>query len=322
MTGLGPVTTGLSPSTDFILPLDPFEMESRIQKINEALIDEIVRAMGLPQFRLLHRLIHFLFGRGTQRFAELIVRLDREVERNGAMMGARWLLSHFVTGYEARGEELPPSSGPLIIASNHPAAYDAMVITACVPRPDFRIIIGDIPTFRFLPNVSRFGIFSPDPQYIFGRMITVRHAIQHLKAGGALLTFPRGAIEPDPDFMPNPEREFPRWSRSLDVFLRSVPRTRVLITTVSGVISRRIFHHPITWLRKQRQDKQRLAFMYQIIRQVLKGRELFGLKPQVTFGEVLTSLHPGNIQHEIEQAARRTLLRHLDLLRQKQESFQ
>jgi hypothetical protein len=297
-------------------------MESRIQNINEALIDEIVRAMGLPRFRILHRLIHLLFGRGTQRFAELIVRLDREVERNGAMMGARWLLSHFVTGYEARGEQLIPSSGPLIIASNHPAAYDAMVISACVPRPDFNIIIGEMPTLRFLPNISRLGIFSPHPRDVFGRMITVRHAIQHLNAGGALLTFPRGGIEPDPDFMPNPDREFPRWSRSLEVFLRSVPRTRVLITIVSGVISRRMFHHPITWLRKHRQDKQRLAFMFQIIRQVLKGRELFGLKPRVTFGELLTSLHPGNIQLEVEQAARRTLLRHLELLRQEQELFQ
>jgi hypothetical protein len=110
--------------------------------------------------------------------------------------------------------------------------------------------------------------------------------------------------------MPNPDSEFHRWSRSLEIFIRNVPQVRVLVTTVSGVLAQRAYQHPITWFRRQRPDKQRLAFMYQIISQVLRGRELFGLRPRVTFGELLGGWRTREVLDEIESAARRTLARH------------
>jgi hypothetical protein len=144
-------------------------------------------------------------------------------------------------------------------------------------------------------------------------MQTVRNAIRHLKGGGALLIFPRGNIEPDPAFMPNPDAEFDRWSRSLEIFLRSVPQTRVLVTAISGVISRQAFRHPITWFRQSRPDRQRLAFMVQIIRQALSGKELFGLRARVTFGELLEGCGYETTLAEIEAAAKRTMTRHLSM---------
>jgi hypothetical protein len=111
--------------------------------------------------------------------------------------------------------------------------------------------------------------------------------------------------------MPNPDAEFDRWSRSLEIFIQRVPRTRVLVTIVGGVIAQASMRHPITWFRRARPDKQRLAFIYQMIRQILSGKELFGLTPRVTFGEVLSSVNPQHVLKEIEQSARRTLQRHL-----------
>jgi hypothetical protein len=128
------------------------------------------------------------------------------------------------------------------------------------------------------------------------------------------LIFPRGGIEPDPSFMPTPDAEFNTWSRSLEIILKNVPQTQVLVAAVSGVISEPMMKHPITWFRKSRPDKQRLAFMYQMIRQVLSGKELFGLTPRVTFGEVLSSLNHQNVLVEIEQSARRTMAKHLSYL--------
>jgi hypothetical protein len=144
-------------------------------------------------------------------------------------------------------------------------------------------------------------------------MQTVRNGIRHLKDGGALLIFPRGNIEPDPAFMPNPDAQFHLWSRSLEIFIRSVPQTRVLVTAVSGVISHQAFCHPITWFRQTRADKQRLAFMYQIIRQALSGKELFGLQSRVAFGELLEDGGYKTTLAEIEAAAKRTMTRHLSM---------
>ncbi len=286
-------------------------MDHPLNELNDTLLLEIVRAMALPQTRNIKTVVRLIFGRATRRFSELVLGLDREIKLHGSAAGARWLLPHFVAEYEALGEEIIPRDGPLLIVSNHPASYDGMLISAFVNRPDYKIIIGEIPPYRYLPHVNQHAIFSPPVSNTFGRMQTLRNAIQHLRDGGSLLIFPRGAIEPDPAFMPNPDEEFDKWSRSLEVFLQRVPRTRVLVTMVSGVIAPVAMRHPITWFRKARPDRQRLAFMYQIIRQILSGREMFGLTPRVTFGEILSSTTHQLVLTEVERSARRILTRHL-----------
>ncbi|MBC7876183.1 MAG: 1-acyl-sn-glycerol-3-phosphate acyltransferase [Anaerolineales bacterium] len=290
-----------------------YDINSNLQELNETFLFELTKAMGLPQTNSVRTMIRLAFGKAMLRVSRVILGLDHEIERNGSMAGARWLLPHFVAGYEASGTEIIPKQGPLIIASNHPASYDAITISAYIPRDDYKIIIGEIPPYRYLPNLSKHAIFSPNVKNAFGRMQTLRKAIQHLKDGGALLIFPRGGIEPDPAFMPNPDAEFNKWSRSLEIFLKSAPETRVLVTTVSNVISQKIMKHPITWFRRSHPDKQRLAFMYQMIRQIVSGKELFGLKPRVTFGELLTNVNHKNILAEIEQSARRTLAKHISI---------
>lgn len=286
-------------------------MENETHQLAETFIFELTKALALPQTEKVRVLIRLIFSKATRHFSQVVLEFDREVEQNGPSAGARWLLPYFVAGHKARGLEIIPKDGPLIIAANHPASYDGLVISAYINRPDYKIIIGEIPPYRYLPHVSQHAIFSPPVKNTFGRMQTVRNAIQHLKDGGALLIFPRGGIEPDPAFMPNSDAEFDRWSRSLEIFLQHVPQTRVLVTMVSGVIAQASMRHPITWFRKARSDRQRLAFMYQIIRQIMSSRELFGLTPRVTFGEVLSSASHQHILSEIEQSAQRTLQQHL-----------
>ena len=287
------------------------ESTSVNQKLNSALLSEMVKAMGLPRTRSTLSLASLFFGRATRRFSELVLGMDQEIARNGSASGARWLLHHFVAGHAAHGVDLIPRQGPLLIVSNHPASYDGMVISAYIERPDYKIIIGEVPPYQYLPHISRHALFSPPVKNTFGRMQTVRNAIRHLMDGGSLLIFPRGGIEPDPAFMDSPDIEFNKWSRSLEIFLQRVPRTQVLVTMFGGVIDPVIMRHPITWFRRARPDRQRLAFMYQIIRQILNGRELFGLTPRVTFGELLSNENHKNVLSEIEQSARRTLVRHL-----------
>lgn len=258
-------------------------------RLTETLVSELTKALALPQTRMVRKAIASLAGQAIRGFAQLAAELDCVVGEAGLPGGARWLLPRFVKEHSARGVENIPPAGPLVIASNHPAGIDSVVISAHIPRRDYRIIIGEIPFFKNLPNIRQNAIFAPDAEDAMGRMQVVREIIRHLKNGGAILIFPRGTIEPDPAWMPQPAAGFDHWSRSLEIFLKQVPQTRVLVTMVSGVISPKAMHHPITWFRKARPDRQRLAFMYQMIRQMVSGQESFGLTPRVTFGDLVSA---------------------------------
>lgn len=285
-------------------------ISQEIHILTETIIYDLTKAFALPQTDGAKRWIRLVFGRAARAAAEVGIGLDRATAEGGLPGGARWVLPRFVKSHHSRGSENIPANGPLVIASNHPANVDSIVISAHVNRPDYKAIIGDIPFFENLPHVSEHAIYAPDPKDVMGRMQAVRESIRHLKSGGALLIFPRGGIEADPDFMPDPDGEFHHWSRSLEIFLKRVPGLQVLVTIASGVISPKAFHHPITWFRKHRPDKQRLAFLYQLARQFLTGRETFGLTPRVTFGELVGGKNHAHTLAEIERAARRTLQTH------------
>lgn len=285
--------------------------DDEVHALTETLIYELVKAFALPGSQLGEKLVRLTFGKAARATARVGIGLDCAVAEGGLPAGARWLLPRFVKSHSACGVENIPASGPLVIASNHPASIDSIVISAHVNRPDYKVIIGDIPFFEHLPHVSQHSIFAPDTNNTAGRMQVMRESIRHLRSGGALLIFPRGNIEPDPAFMPHPDAEFDHWSRSLEIFMQRVPQLQILITIASGVISKSIMHHPITWFRRARPDRQRLAFLYQLARQMLSGREIFGLTPQITFGELISGENHEHMLAEIERAARRVLNQHM-----------
>lgn len=287
-----------------------YTRDDEIQALKETLIFELAKAFALPQTRQVKALIRTIFGRATLIAAEIGIGLDHTVAEGGLSAGARWLLPRFVKSHKACGVENIPQSGPLVIASNHPAFVDSVVISAYINRPDYKVIIGDIPFFKHLPNLSKHAIYAPEDDETSRRMLVIRKSIRHLKDGGALLIFPRGGIEADPAFMPNADGEFHQWSRSLEIFMQRVPGLQTLMTIVSGVISQSAFRHPITWFRKARPDRQRLAFFYQFIRQMLSNKETFGLTPRVTFGEIISRKDHMHTLAEIEEVACRTLRQH------------
>jgi hypothetical protein len=93
--------------------------------------------------------------------------------------------------------------------------------------------------------------------------------------------------------------------------MQRVPGLQILITIASGVISPSAMRHPITRFRTARPDRQRIAFMYQLARQMLSGKEIFSLTPRITFGEIIGGRNHEHMLAEIEQAARRTLYHHM-----------
>ena len=284
---------------------------NEIHALSESLIFDLTKAFGLQPTEQAKSLIRLIFGKVTRTAAKVGLEVDRAVAEGGTAAGARISLPRFVKSHEARGLENIPANGPLVIASNHPASIDSIVITACVERPDFKVIIDDIPFFQHLPHLSQHAIYLPTDDSMTGRMQVIRDSIRHLKNGGALLIFPRGSIEADPEFMPDADAEFNCWSRSLEIFMQRVPNLQTLVTIASGVISPAAMRHPITWIRKARKDKQRLAFIYQMARQILSGKQTFDLVPRITFGEILTGNNHEHMLAEVEQAACRTLQKHM-----------
>lgn len=258
--------------------------QEQVERLRNLITDEIILALGLDLTSWSRRIFTPIFRTPTYRFAELGARFDRWVSGSGFGSAARRILPQFVLGYEAMGLGRIPRTGPLIIASNHPGTYDSLIIAACLPRDDLRIISTQIPFLENLPAARDHLIFAP--RDVHARMVVLRECIRHLRAGGALLLFPSGSMDPDPRVMSGAEGFLPKWSRSLDLLIRTVPDVQVVVTIISGVLARNCVRSPITWLRKGRLDRQRLAQFLQVIRQLLFAHRL-ALNPQVSFAEPL-----------------------------------
>ena len=70
---------------------------------------------------------------------------ENRVVHEGWQKASTWFITHFVDKVKTLGAELLPTEGPLVIAANHPGAYDSLVITSQIPRDDVKIISSDIP---------------------------------------------------------------------------------------------------------------------------------------------------------------------------------
>ncbi len=286
-------------------------MTPDVDTLSTLICDEIIKALGLARENPIAGWLRPLFKQGTRRFSELFAEADRVVGEQGFASGARLLLPHLVSSLEIHGSDKIPHDGPLVVASNHPGTADSVLITSGVGRPDFKIIAGAIPFLQNLQHISKYLIFTPqtDPH---GRMNVILKSIRHLQQGGSILLFAHGKIDPDPAFMPNADENLRLWSRSLEIFLDRVPEARVLVTVVSGVLHPRFMHHPITWFRRARDDRQRLAMMAQVIQQML-GRKI-EIKARVTFGDLFSVNQvrgKDNILPAIIESARKLLAEHM-----------
>jgi hypothetical protein len=174
----------------------------------------------------------------------------------------------------------------LLIISNHPAAYDSVALGSCVQRRDLRIIVYETGFYHALPHIDPWFIYATSEPS--GRMLALRTAIQHLQAGGCVLQFGSGTIEPDPSLVKGAFQTLRSWSRSIEIMLRKAPETMVVIAMTSGVLLRRFAYHPLTYLRKGAVNRRRLAEFIQIITQLLSPRAVQA-KTRLSFAPPLST---------------------------------
>ena len=244
--------------------------DEEIETLSQYLVDEIIMAFGLPKTPGTHRLFGLLFGKVTRRLSTICVLTDRRIALDGFPSAVGWMAGHWVREVRTRGAESVPAEGPLLVVSNHVGAYDILVVPSQINRRDVSIIASASPFFMKLKHASEHMIYASDDPA--SRMAAVRRGIQHLQEGGTLLLFGTGLIDPDPAIFPSAEAEIGNWSPSVDLFLRQVPATQVVVSILSGIVLPRWAHSPLTWLRKVDWQKRRIAEYGQVLEQLFFPR--------------------------------------------------
>ncbi len=286
----------------------------RISDLTTKIIDEIFAAFGFQAHGWARKTLWPIFWLPARHFAQLAASVDQTAAESGLSEAARQLLPRFVSGVQVRGAGNIPPDGPLLVASNHPGAYDSVAILANLPRPDLKVVVSDVPLLRSLPALDRYFIYTVSG--VYGRMLALRQMIQHLKSGGAVLIFASGLVDPDPEFLPGAEDRLADWSPSLELALRRVPAARVVPTIVSGVLSPASMNSPLLRFQKEPWRKRKLAEFLQIIGQLVFHRD-YQLTPRISFGEPLTAPElaernpTGQIMPELLAQARKLLSQHM-----------
>jgi len=193
------------------------------------------------------------FSLASAPIGRVLARFDARIATHGIAAASASALADF--GAEWTCDRAVPVCGPLLVVSNHPGAYDALALLAALGRRDVAIVAHDRSFLRALPALSPHLLFVPEAgsgTEPSARAIGARRALRHLAAGGALLHFGAGRIEPDPDFFPDVERAaglssraphgpLAPWLDGTGLLVRGAARCRgrVVAAVVGGVHSRR-----------------------------------------------------------------------------------
>ncbi len=297
--------------TNGLLIEDPAAYEAQVTVIQNRITDEIFFALGMTRTGLPRRVFGPLFAKQAHRFGQIATNFEIATTRAGLAAGAVQIMHDFRLTSTVRGCEDIPAEGPVLIVSNHPGAYDSAVITAAIPRRDLTLVVSDVGFTRALTAARPHFIFvSTD---MTERMETIRQMVQRLKDGGSLLLFARGDAEPDPSFMPGAADTMAEWSHSIEILLRKVPQTKLVIEIASGVILPRFMKSPIARLRRKPYHQQKLAEMLQMFQQLLFPDSIGTVHVHVSFSKpvLAAELPQGEIMETVIAMARKELEEHV-----------
>lgn len=256
------------------------QIHAQIAALRRTILDDMFKDFNHEPKIWLRKFLEPLVWFSAHRFASLAARFDETTTISGFREALRQFTSHFVIDIDFFGVENVPREGPLLVVSNHPGTIDSVAIGSILPRDDLNIIAQGFPLLQRLPSASRHLIFI-DPQST-ANISGIRSTIRHLQSGGSVLMFPSGRVEPDPAILPDAEERLKSWSPSLELILRKVPQTQVLVTIVSSVLAPIFLYNPLTRFWKGFRDPLMIAEVTQLIHQLL-FRKLVRIRPKISF---------------------------------------
>jgi hypothetical protein len=257
-----------------------------VNMMTASLVEEVFAALGLSKTGFACHYFGWMIRPIAKRLANMLVPFDHDLGKYGTQVATGNFITYFVKEVMARGEEKIPSSGPVVVTSNHPGAYDSVAIISKIPRTDVKVIISDIPFFKYMPNSRERVLYATNPST---RMNAVRESLRHLEQGGCLVIFATGLIDPDPEVWGEAEASLhlEHWSPSLGLFLKKVPQTKMIVTIASGVLDPGWAESRFTHIVKPGIDRRRLAEFSQVISQLLKSKHKL-YTPHLSFAPPVT----------------------------------
>lgn len=246
--------------------------DDRHARLSALATGDVVRALALERApRPIRAAVGLAFRRPVRRLARDLVAFDDDLGRRGLRPASLDLLARFVPDLDSSGGDALPADGPLLVVANHPGLFDAIALFAAIERDDLRVVALDHPFTAALPHLRERIIEVPATG---PRQGVVRAMLEHLGAGGAVLTFPAGTIEPDPAVRPGADASLAAWVPTPDALARRLPGLRVAGAVVSGVHTRRGLEHPLTRLRREASDRDWFGAVLQLLVARLRTRSV------------------------------------------------
>ncbi len=247
-------------------------------------MNDLLDNLGLKDVALVRPALSRLFRGPVERFTRMVVDYDARIGEAGLQAASREFMQDLVREVRAAGLDNIPLDGPVLFTGNHAGLTESLACFSVIPRADLKVIANDRPFVRALPHI--FDRIVPVPEQEGNRFAVVRQVTRHLEAGGALFMNPAGHIEPDPACMPGAVESLREWSPSLALFIKRVPRTKVVPVLVSGVIMASTLDHPFARMRRTQKDRERAAASIQLMVH-MRERGNTPVTPAVTFGRPL-----------------------------------
>jgi 1-acyl-sn-glycerol-3-phosphate acyltransferase len=265
-------------------------MPSQVDTLTQINLDDLVSSFGWQNYPLPAALLRRLFLWPARKFAKQMVNYDNHVGQAGLYEASfRTLQQYYINDLRVHGREHIPASGPALFLSNHPGLADTVSLFTAIGRADLRIIALHRPFLASLSNITRHLFYiSEDPRE---RMRAVRQVASHLRSGGAVLTFPAGKIEPDPDVHSGALDALCGWTDSAAIFMRFAPDLKIVPVLVSGVVWERTARHWLTRLKRTPEEREKLAAALQLLAMITRGARPTSV--HVRFGEPITTGEAG-----------------------------
>lgn len=188
---------------------------------------------------------------------------EQQVRTHGhVQVAGQWMIAQYAASLDAGGASHVPTDGPLLLVCNHAGMGDALAVFASLPRTDVYTMLFKRGLLNALPAFQDYAIVIDEANPVGG----LKHAIRRLRAGQAVLLFPRGEIEDDPALnLVGAQSSLPAWSPSIEFIARKVPGLRVQPVAVGNLLSPDALRHPLVRLYRQHSHQMYLAATLQLL---------------------------------------------------------